>query len=261
MKEIQAAVQATSTKRVDSVESVSVEQPKTRNVCVEIEGTATLIQNAFPQKAVEQMLRKHMGIANIREKKKPREVIESAMIRNTDGRICIPPQGIKAAMLSASANLKGFKVKQLMTGIFLVGQSVPITFEKMTPRMDITRVGTFPKQPDVRFRPEFHGWRARFLLRFADQFDTQTVVDLVNRSGTVGVGEWRPEKRGVHGSYQVSRIIGTAKEAEEVRAECFAPIKGWTIPEWAMDQEIDMEALAKMVEDQGEEKEGEKETG
>ena len=41
--------------------SVSVEPPKKNRACFEIEGSSDLIQNCFSQKAVEQMLRKHMG--------------------------------------------------------------------------------------------------------------------------------------------------------------------------------------------------------
>ena len=226
--------------------SAAIEQPQWKGVCCEIEGVTSLIQNAFPQKAMEQMLRKHMGLPVTREKKKPREILEAATIRNASGDVCIPPQAIKAAMITASSTIKGLKARQLMMGIFVVGQSIPITYERMVPRMDMCRVGTFPKQPDVRFRPMFEGWRASVMFRFADQIDIKTVLDLLNRAGFVGVGEWRPERRGVFGTFRVVRTLAP-KDAEATRAACEPPIKGWTIPEWALDADIDMESLQKIV--------------
>jgi hypothetical protein len=41
---------------------VVIEQPTVHLGPLEVEGTSNLIQNCFSQKAVEQMLKKHMGI-------------------------------------------------------------------------------------------------------------------------------------------------------------------------------------------------------
>ena len=48
----------------------------------------------------------------------------------------------------------------------------------------------------------------------------QTVVDLLGRAGRVGVGEWRPEKDGTFGTYNVVRHITDPKEIAEVRKQC-----------------------------------------
>jgi hypothetical protein len=72
-----------------AVKSVVIEQPQVQSVVLEVTGTAPLIQNNFGQKVIEQMLRKHMGLSVQREKKRPRELLENAKIRNMEGRICI----------------------------------------------------------------------------------------------------------------------------------------------------------------------------
>ena len=242
-----AKVSAALKHAAGTAKSTIIQQPEMKKICLEIEGTAPLIQNAFPQKVMEQMLRKHMGLPNQREKKKPREVLEAAMIRNEAGRICIPPAGLKKAMLTASATVKTLKVNQLKVMMFVVGQSVPITFEKMVPRMDMCRTSGISRAPDVRFRPSFLGWKARLILEFGDQLRVETMVDLLSRAGAVGVGEWRPVCSGTYGTFQVSRSIETAEEAAEVIAECASPIPGWTIPDWAMDADIDMTLLQKII--------------
>lgn len=229
--------------------NVVIEQPEVRSVALEVTGTADLIQNAFSQKAIEQMLRKHMGISVQREAKKPREAIESATIRNVKGDVCMKPTAFKSAMLSASAELKTFKKTQLRTALFVEGNSIPITYEQMTPRMDMVRTAGMGRQPDVRFRPSFVDWKARLVLQFSDTLTVQTVVDLLNRAGHVGIGEWRPEKNGTNGTFVVTRNITDTKEIAEVRKLCAIPLVTPVIPTWALDADISPEILSKIFDE------------
>jgi hypothetical protein len=233
-----------------SAQSLLIEQPNILSVGIEISGTADLIQNRFSQKSVEQMLKAHMGISVQRERKKPREVLEDATIYNMDHKVAMPPTAFKLAMISAATQIKGLKKTQLRTALFVVGNSIPITYEQTTPRMDITRTSGIGRTPDVRFRPSFQGWKARLIIQFADTLTVQTVVDLLNRAGQVGVGEWRPEKNGTFGTFRVSRHIDTPQELGEVEAECAIPLVPLRIPEWALDMEIDPSVLQKIFASQ-----------
>lgn len=239
-----------ATDAMDSARSLVIEQPNILSVGIEVSGTADLIQNKFSQKSVEQMLKSHMGISVQRERKKPREVLEEATIRNTDNRVSLPPTGFKLAMISAATQIKGLKKTQLRTALFVQGNSIPITYEATTPRMDITRTSGIGRTPDVRFRPSFQGWKARLIIQFADTLSVQTVVDLLNRAGQVGVGEWRPEKNGTFGTFKVTRHIDDPKELGQVEAECAVPLVPLRIPEWALDMEIDPAVLQKIFSSQ-----------
>jgi len=215
-----------------------IKQPTRGRVALEVTGTAPLIQNKFAQKALDQMLRKHMGLSVHKEKKNPRQSIEDATIYNVDRRVSIPPVAFKAAMISASPGLKGLKKTHLRNQLFIVGQSVPITHEgDMVPRMDMVRVGM--NAPDVRFRPMFQGWKARMIIEFDDVLDIATVVDLLGRAGSVGVGEWRPEKNGTFGTFAVTRNIDKPAEQAEVLEECSREIPSLIIPDWAMDAALE----------------------
>jgi hypothetical protein len=224
---------------------VVIEQPEISEVVLEVSGTAPLIQNNFSQKAVEQMLRKHMGISVQREKKKPRQVIEDATITNTDGKVCLPPSAFKKAMITASAQVKGLKKTQLRTQLFVVGGSVPIDYKEMTPRMDMVRLAGMTRTPDVRFRPMFSEWSARVVIQFVDPISVQTVVDLLNRAGKVGVGEWRPERDGTFGTFAVTRHI-VGEEIADVHLACAVPLPALTVPTWALDMEVDPTTLARV---------------
>ena len=244
-------------KRATSVDSASpktivIDQLRTLCVGLEVTGTADLIQNNFSQKSIEQMLKKHMGISVQKESKKPSQVIEQATIRNVANAICVPPTALKSAMLTASTQLKTLKKTQIRTSLFIEGGSIPITYSEMIPRMDIVRTSGMTRTPDVRFRPGFIGWSARMIIQFADTLSVQTVVDLLNRAGTVGIGEWRPEKNGTHGTFRVSRHIDKASEIEEVREECAPPLQRPTIPSWALDADIDPTILSKIFDESNE---------
>lgn len=228
--------------------NVVIEQPSVLSVALEVSGTADLIQNAFSQKAIEQMLRKHMGISVQREAKKPREQIEHATIRNTEGAVCMSPVAFKAAMISASAAIKTLKKTQLRTSLFVEGSGIPISYAEMVPRMDMVRTAGIGRTPDVRFRPSFRDWTARLVIQFSDTLTVQTVVDLLNRAGTVGVGEWRPEKNGVYGTFRVTRNITDAQEIADLRKLCAVPLVTPKIPDWALDADIDPEVLARVFD-------------
>lgn len=238
---------------IDSAVSLVITQPTIMSVGIEIAGTADLIQNKFSQKSVEQMLKAHMGISVQRERKKPREVLEEATVRNMDGLVALPPTAFKLAMISAASQIKGLKKTQLRIALFIQGNSIPITYRETVPRMDITRLSGIGRTPDVRFRPSFQDWKARMIIQFADTLTVQTVVDLLNRAGQVGVGEWRPEKNGTFGTFKVVRHIDTPQELGEVSAQCAVPLIPLRIPDWALDMEIDPTVLQKIFASQSEE--------
>lgn len=211
----------------------------------EVVGTAGLIQNCFAQKAIEQMLRKHMGLPIQKEPKIPEKCWEDATIRNENGAVCVPPAAFKAAMISASVGLKGLKKTHLRLQLFVVGQSIPIAYSKMTPRMDWVITSGMSRTPDVRFRPEFSDWSAKLVIQYADTLDESLVEDLLSRAGDVGVGEWRPEKNGSFGTFRVGRHL-TEDEIEETRKACSVPLIGLKIPEWAKRAELTEDLIARL---------------
>jgi hypothetical protein len=226
--------------------SAIIEQPTVASIAVEVSGTSPLIQNNFGQKAIEEMLRKHMGLSVQKEKKVPADCIERATIKNTDGKICIPPTAFKKAMLTASTQIKALKKTSLRSQLFIEGASIPIRFSRMVPRMDMVRTSGVGRTPDVRFRPSFEDWTARMVIVFSDTLPVQSVVDLLNRAGSVGVGEWRPEKDGTFGTFVISRVITDPGEIAEVRKSCRPTLVPLTIPEWAMGVEISADLLKRI---------------
>jgi hypothetical protein len=187
-----------------------------------------------------------------REKKNPRECIERATPRNVEGRVSLPPTAFKKAMITAAGSVKALKMNRLRTQLFVVGQSVPIEYDKQVPRMDMVRTSGIGRTPDVRFRPQFDGWSASLIIQFDDtNLDVQTVLDLVQRAGHTGVGEFRPERNGNFGTFRIDRAITDQKEYAKVLATNLVPMVALQIPEWALDADIDPALLQKVMSSQG----------
>ena len=73
-------------------------------------------------------------------------------------------------------------------------------------REDIVRVG-MGTQP--RYRAQFSEWKAVLDVRYVTAtLDRSTVLNLIETGGMmVGVGEWRPEKSGEFGTYEIDLSI------------------------------------------------------
>jgi hypothetical protein len=227
--------------------SAPITRSQTLSIALEVKGVTSLIQNCFNQKAIEQMLRKHMGLPTEQEKKVPAECVERAIIRNEAGAVSIPPTAFKQAILSAAGQVKGLTKTKIRASLFIEGGSVPITYSRMVPRMDMTRLSGMGRTPDVRFRPEFEDWSARMIILFSDQLPVRTVIDLLQRAGNVGVGEWRPERNGTFGTFEVSQTFADSKQISAIRKACRPAIKRLVIPEWAMNVELSDEILKKVA--------------
>lgn len=70
-------------------------------------------------------------------------------------------------------------------------------------REDIVRLtrGT----PDVRYRAEFKEWKAVLKVRYNEgAISHEQLINLFNLAGFCsGIGDWRPEKSGMNGMFEV----------------------------------------------------------
>ena len=69
---------------------------------------------------------------------------------------------------------------------------------------------------DLRYRPEFWPWSAELTVTYVTSALTRgSVLSLIDAGGLgVGVGEWRPERKGDFGQYR----IDTDQEVEVLSA-------------------------------------------
>ena len=176
-----------------------------RRATVQIRGTAPLIQHAWNEKSKE-MLR--MTAAERRKVPKVGRNPEAEGLAATywceDGGYGIPAMAVKSAMIEAAHKDTGLARTTVRKALrFRTAGVLPMECCEPTLREDIVRVGI--NQTDIRYRPEFAEWGAKISFDYdADLLTIGDVVNLTNRAGfSVGIGEWRPEKNGENGTFEV----------------------------------------------------------
>lgn len=178
---------------------------------IDIKGTAPLIVHAWSQKAKQQMLDAQQGRKNPKQAKDPQADYESSMYRFADGGHGFPTLGFKSATVTGGARTFGKSVRMtelrialsfMSDGIGTCGDMLTRITGEPTLREDMVRVGM--GTADLRYRAEYRDWGATLAIEYLpNMIDLDSIVALVDAGGSNGVGEWRPEKDGVFGTYEV----------------------------------------------------------
>ena len=211
-KPVEAEVK-TEDKPVEEVPAISINKIGVGTMIVPIRGTAPLIMHKFSEKAKRQMLDKQQGRKAPKELRDPEADYKSALYLTDDatGEVYgFPVIAFKAATVSAC---RFFKKDLPMTvarqSIFMKGefskaegQQLAVIVGDPHMREDMVRVGM---TTDLRYRPEFTEWRTELEVTYVkSMLDRESVLSLIEAGGmAVGVGEWRPEKGGDFGTYEI----------------------------------------------------------
>ena len=175
-------------------------------------GTSPMIQHKWSEK----------GLAMLRmsapERKKQRKLerdpegdAAACVYQTEDGQVGIPLLAFKAALISAAHKDLGVEKTVVRKSLFVPcsdpNKIVPMTASDPIIREDIVKIGV--NQTDLRYRPEFRDWKAIINCEIdASMLTIKDVLNLVNRAGFgVGIGEWRPEKGGEYGRFEVDTTV------------------------------------------------------
>lgn len=204
------------TKKEEQV--IVIPEIKTKVLNISVIGTSELIVHRFSSKSLKQMEDKQQGKAQHKKAaKKPREDWQECLYpvpgkKNTWG---VPALAFKNACVSAARYIEGLNMTFTRGCFHVLGDILPIlnpktgrpakvTF-KDNCRTDIVRIGP-SKVADVRYRPFFPDWRIDLDIRYNSNVITpEQIANLLNVAGfSVGICEWRPEKNGNFGMFEVA---------------------------------------------------------
>jgi len=175
-----------------------------RRVVIPIVGISQLIVNNWSQKSL-QMIRdtQQKKAKTAREAKNPEADFEAAKYKNENGEDCVPAGAFKNAIVAA-ARYNDAKMTVLRGALFVVGDLIPIEFETCTMREDPVRVGM--GKTDLRYRPGYSGWSVDLTIEYnANVISIEQLINLVKLAGfSVGICEWRPEKNGQFGRFEIA---------------------------------------------------------
>lgn len=180
-----------------------------KEVCeVTIVGTAgsSLITHRFSDKDKQAMLDKQMKRATskiAKAAKDPEQDYQESIYHTEDDQPGFPASGIKKSCVNACRFLD-MAMTEARGAFFVMGDILPIKGE---PRMreDIVRLGG--RTADIRYRAEFPQWSITFTVLYNPLIiSAESIVNLIETAGFhIGIGDWRPEKDGTHGMFEVKR--------------------------------------------------------
>jgi hypothetical protein len=200
-------------------ERIEIDQIKVTNILVPIIGTSPLIMHNWSEKQKRAMLQAQQGKRAMKDVRDPEAEYQAAFYRiaregQSDG-YGFPVTGFKAAIVGAARFYgKSIKMTELKQFIFMRGvltkadpqQLVEIVGQPEM-REDVVRLGGMNRSADLRYRPEFKQWSAVLDVTFVQSSLSQgSVLSLIDAAGLgVGVGEWRPERRGEFGCFTIDQ--------------------------------------------------------
>lgn len=189
---------------------IEISRIAAETIRVPLLGTTPLIVHRFSEKAKRQMLDAMQGRKTPKTAKDPQAEYEACFYRFADGGSGMPVIAFKAATVSAarfygkSVSMVGLRQQIFFAGeIGVDGQMLARIEGEAKMREDVTRVGN--GGADLRYRPEYRDWKTTIDVTYVSSLLTRaSVLSLIDAGGMgVGVGEWRPEKKGDFGTYQI----------------------------------------------------------
>ena len=222
MAKAKAASKKAKAKATDAT-MVVIERPVKKTVTVDIVGKSPLVVNKFPEKARRMIAGKQAGEKVARTKRVPEEEYQGSMYllpskKGKKARYGFPAGGIKKAITAAGYRVCAIPMTQSNGWFFIQGEpciedgfsSVDCVEVLGTPQMrtDVVHIGQ--GKSDLRYRAEFVVWKMKLLIEFKpDCISVKSLVNLIDHAGDgVGIGEWRVEKKGDWGRFQVAAAKG-----------------------------------------------------
>ncbi len=205
------------TKSSDEVRQIVASKIDVGVLELTIEGDAELICHAWSEKAKKQILDKQMKVATAggREAKDPEVEYQGSMYLDEHGKPGFPAIGLKKATISVCTSMDDIPKTLMRQAIHVRGDILPVKGELYN-RQDMVRIAG--NTADIRFRATFKpGWRITFQTVYNRRvMSLEQVINVFNMAGSfVGIGEWRPERDGVKGTFTV--IDGLAVEGKSFK--------------------------------------------
>ena len=173
-------------------------------ISVTIEGTTPILFNRFRDVAIEGKSKKRTGAMAETD-------IEDKLYLDDKGKVQLPSVYIKNCITEAS---KQFKIvgKGKSTYSKLVASTIdiePFLIDFKSGKYEVFRISAVNPMTKGRMmteRPKFTKWSASFEIVINDPAVPISVInEILEHAGKyVGVGDWRPEKKGMFGKFMIA---------------------------------------------------------
>ena len=178
-----------------------------------IRGLTPLIQHQWSDEALQKIRNKHQGEkAKTRDVRNPKQEGQAAAYRTDKGRYGVPAMAIKSAIIAAAHKDIGMEKTAVRKALFVITEDSRriLEMECDEPVINEDVVGIGVGSMDLRYRPYFTRWSVKVQAKLdTELLSVASLVTLVDRAGFgVGIGDWRPEKNGDNGRFEVDTLAG-----------------------------------------------------
>lgn len=195
-------------------------------------GTAPLICNRMSEKARMELLlpKGRMTAADKASNLKHNPLAEyraSPYTNSADDaptRLQLLSSMFKKSMMTAALDLPGAKKAQIGRLVYVVGDRVDL-YGKPELMMAVTRSADMNRTPDIRSRAILREWACVITVKFITPIIRETSIAnlLVGAGVTAGVGDYRVEKGGSYGTFEIvdadnvnlTRILKLGRKAQD----------------------------------------------
>lgn len=204
-----ATTKRTATKSAEK-SVVSLKPIEVKTAMFTIEGLSPLIQHKWSEKALRMIREKKAG-----KKTKTREVCDPAVEAQdatyftASGQYGVPVGALMKCIIGAAHKDIGVEKTLVRKSVFIKcddpNKVLVMDCDEPKVREDYVRVGG--QSADLRYRPEFTDWAVTFEVTYeANSITLTDLANLIERAGfSIGLCEWRPEKGGEFGRFQLRR--------------------------------------------------------
>lgn len=188
-------------------QEIQIPRPNIQFAKITIVGTSPLIFHKWNEKAKRMILdRQQKKAVKARETRNPEEEYEASFYKNAKGEIAFPATAIKQAIVDSTRNIPSITMTIIRGALFVVGDEdgfIKVDYKTKEMREDMVRVGM--GVADIRFRGQVKGWSMDLVIKYnADILSLEQVASLVQYAGfSCGIGEWRPQKNGEYGCFEI----------------------------------------------------------
>jgi hypothetical protein len=192
--------------RVEGKRIILLPSRNIQRVRVRIIGETPLITHRFGEDAIAAIQAAQGGAAKLKKPPRdPEREFEQAQYRLPDGGYGFPASGVKLAMTIAGQREAGEKRTELMGRISVAAEYLEIIGPPPTMRTDRVRLSGQAGLTSLAYRPQFWPWETWVPLRFnANTISLDQVINILDQAGTsVGIGDWRVDKKGTFGMWRV----------------------------------------------------------
>jgi hypothetical protein len=179
--------------------------PEFTHFSLRLHGTSPLIVDAFSEDAKRKLAASQDG--SPKQKPGPRDPareFENSQYHREDGTYGVPKLAFRKAFQSAAIRMSEVKGTEMLAAfqIDTPDEMLPLEADAPTMRTDhVVRVG----RGNLAYRAEFYPWAVTIPLKLDESVvSLDQFVDIAARAGMgVGIGNWRPEKKGDFGTWEI----------------------------------------------------------